>query len=181
MALSNPEDETDSDGRSDGELITAADRSDEQEDSMALGRKVILPDGGEPVAETDEKTPDELAKGDLLEVEYDPANGEENQTLSGTVDDVDRLTDGETVHFVKATVAPDEKVRIERDEYFAREGEASRRVEFYRHSEDRWKGSEVEGKNGARWHRISRVSGVESWTITDGDDAETQSESETDV
>lgn len=116
-------------------------------------------------SENGEKTPNDLAKGDRLEVKYDPANGEQTQTLTGTVADVERQTDGETVHIVTAEVVPDDEVRVERGDHYANESEASRRVEFDRRSDGGWSGYEIEGKNGARWNRLSRVSGVESWTL----------------
>lgn len=170
-----------SDTDPDGELITTANRSTDQEDSQMAPNntgKAILPDGGQTDSEADEKTPPELSEGDRLEVEYDPVNGEQTQTLTGTVGDVDRLTDGKTVHVVTAEVVPDDDIRVERQDYYTTEGDASRRVEFERTSDGDWKGHAVEGKNGARWNRISETLGIESWSLTDGDSSSDHDDAE---
>lgn len=88
--------------------------------------------------------------GDDLTIEYDPANGDATQTLTATVDE--NTVDGVQFQMGHITLLRDG------------DDHPSRRLDLTFHDDGELVTAEVEGKNGARWNRIS--SGYENPTIT---------------
>jgi len=105
--------------------------------------------------DTDHPDPTTIEEGQSFGIKYASVYAKSHKTLSGTVDDVDPLSHRDEESAVTIYVIPEDEDT----------GEATNRVQFD-HVGGEWKAYSVETRHNGGWNRISRVLGIESWTVT---------------
>ena len=120
------------------------------------------------------------SSGDRIRVTYTSVYGEDRnnqQITTGTVHSVDESVWAPEDDFNESEIdaalyvidfEPDEEP--DRDDYYLDDGAATRRLTVRQFAEDASPSATLKGRNGGRWHRISR--GEVDWEVNfeDGDD-----------